>query len=83
MAVVIKESALRWFKSYSLDRNNFVHRNDESSSYDKVIHGVQHSTVLGLLLFTLYMLPSGNLLRHRFTFIYIFMAKQMTHNYTS
>ena len=44
--IVIKESVLRWFEPYLSDRYNFVHVKDESSSYDKVTHGVLQVSLL-------------------------------------
>ena len=55
----IRRSALNWFKSCLSDIYNCVHVTDESSTYDKVIHGVPQGSVRGPSLFTLYMLPSG------------------------
>ena len=60
----IKGTALSWFKSYFLDRSQFVHVNDESSMQTKVCHGVPQGSVLGPLLFSLYMLPLGNIIRN-------------------
>ena len=59
----IRGSVLRWFKSDWSDRYNLVHVNDESSGYDKVSHGVPQGSVLGPLLFTLYMAPLGKIIR--------------------
>jgi len=53
----IKGTELGWFKSYLSDRFQFVHVNEESSLHTGVNHGVQQGSVLGLILFTLYMLP--------------------------
>uniref|UniRef100_A0A8P4K2R3 Reverse transcriptase domain-containing protein n=1 Tax=Dicentrarchus labrax TaxID=13489 RepID=A0A8P4K2R3_DICLA len=60
----IKGTALSWFKSYLSDRSQFVHVNNESSINTKVSHGVPQGSVLGPILFTLYMLPLGNIIRN-------------------
>uniref|UniRef100_A0AAQ6IH18 Reverse transcriptase domain-containing protein n=1 Tax=Anabas testudineus TaxID=64144 RepID=A0AAQ6IH18_ANATE len=59
----IKGTALEWFKSYLSDRFQFVHVNDESSMHSKVSYGVPQGSVLGPILFTLYMSPLGNIIR--------------------
>jgi len=59
----IKGTALGWFKSYLSDRLQFVLINKESSSHTRVSHGVPQGYVLGPILFTLYMLPLGNIIR--------------------
>ncbi len=51
--VGISGSALEWFKRYLSDRHQFVAVNEE----------VPQCSVLGPLLFTLYMLPLGNIIR--------------------
>ena len=61
--ISMKGTALSWFKSYLSDRFQFVHVNDESSIHTKVRHGVPQGSVLGPILFTLYMLPLGNIIR--------------------
>ena len=62
----IKGTALNWFKSYFSDRFQFMQINDESSVRTKVNHGVPQGSVLGpIYLFSLYMLPLGNIIRTR------------------
>ena len=60
----IKGTALNWFKSYLSDRFQFVHVHGDSSVYTKVTYGVPQGSVLGPILFTLYMLPLGKIIRN-------------------
>ncbi|TWW54884.1 hypothetical protein D4764_0125770 [Takifugu flavidus] len=59
----IKGTALDWFRSYLSDRYQFAHVHGIPSSYIKVSHGVPQGSVLGPILFTLYMLPLGNIIQ--------------------
>uniref|UniRef100_A0A8C9XWP1 Reverse transcriptase domain-containing protein n=1 Tax=Sander lucioperca TaxID=283035 RepID=A0A8C9XWP1_SANLU len=61
--VGIKGIALNWFKSYFSDRSQFVNVNNKPSNYAKINHGVPQGSVLGPILFSLYMLPLGNIIR--------------------
>uniref|UniRef100_A0A8C6M9C7 Reverse transcriptase domain-containing protein n=1 Tax=Nothobranchius furzeri TaxID=105023 RepID=A0A8C6M9C7_NOTFU len=61
--VGIKGTALGWFKSYLSDRFPFVNVHDKSSPYSRVTCGVPQGSVLGPILFTMYMLPIGKIIR--------------------
>ncbi len=62
-------SALAWFKLYLSDRHQLVAVNEEVSYRSQVQNGVSQGSVLEPLLFTLYMLPLGNIIRkHRVSF---------------
>uniref|UniRef100_A0A674P0B4 Reverse transcriptase domain-containing protein n=1 Tax=Takifugu rubripes TaxID=31033 RepID=A0A674P0B4_TAKRU len=59
----IKGTARHLFRSYLSDRYQFAHVHGVPSSYSRVSHGVPRGSVLGPILFTLYMLPLGNIIR--------------------
>ncbi len=59
----ISGSALVWFKSCLSDFHKFVAVNEEVSYRSQVQYGVPQGSVLGPLLFMLYMLPLGNIIR--------------------
>ena len=55
--------ALEWFQSYLSCRHQFVDINGVSSESSILKYGVPEGSVLGPLLFTIYMLPLGDIMR--------------------
>ncbi|XP_059188467.1 uncharacterized protein LOC131971162 [Centropristis striata] len=60
----ITGAALSWFTSYLTDRQQFVQLRNHKSGCLGVSLGVPQGSVLGPLLFTIYLLPLGTILRH-------------------
>ncbi|XP_042341014.1 uncharacterized protein LOC121942011 [Plectropomus leopardus] len=59
----IRSVALDWFRSYLADRTFCVSLGDSVSSSPRLSCGVPQGSVLGPLLFSLYLLPLGSILR--------------------
>ena len=61
--VGIKGTALEWFRSYLSDRSFSVNLGDSISSSAPLPCGVPQGSILGPILFSLYLLPLGSILR--------------------
>ena len=60
----ICSTALQWFQSYLLDRNQCVVVNNSASSSSPVMFGVPQGSVLGPALFVLYTTPLSDIANH-------------------
>ena len=59
----LKQNVLNWFKSYLEDRTQSVKINDIMSSSVPLPFGVPQGSVLGPLLYTLYTVPLGRIIK--------------------
>uniref|UniRef100_A0A8C5AN71 Reverse transcriptase domain-containing protein n=1 Tax=Gadus morhua TaxID=8049 RepID=A0A8C5AN71_GADMO len=61
--VGVSGTALKWFRSYLTQRSFCVSLAEHVSSTVPLLHGVPQGSLLGPLLFSLYLLPLGSILR--------------------
>ncbi|XP_058233510.1 probable RNA-directed DNA polymerase from transposon BS isoform X2 [Hemibagrus wyckioides] len=67
--VGVKGTALSWLRSYLTDQYQFVDLDGDFSMHTKVMFGVPQGSVLGPMLFSLYMLPLGAIIhKHGISF---------------
>ena len=59
----VKGSALQWFKSYMLGRKQRIKINDDFSKNQEILWSVPQGSVLGALLFLIYIIPLEQLIR--------------------
>ena len=65
----ITGAALDWFSSYLSNRKCFVSVGEFNSETTQTNHGIPQGSILGPVLFTLYMLPLGHIIRrHNISF---------------
>jgi len=50
----IRGLTLEWFRNYLNEREQYVHISDQNSTYKSIIYGVPQGSILGPLLFILY-----------------------------
>ena len=64
MSIGVCGTAYKWFESYLSERTYFVQIQDQRSENSTLHRGVPQGSVLGPLLFIVYLLPLGNIFRH-------------------
>jgi len=57
----IQGHALQWIKSYLTGRGQYISINGETSEVVPLLHGVPQGSVLGPVLFTMYIIPLGDI----------------------
>ena len=63
----IKGTVLKWFRSYLSNRTQIVQIGNKQSKPKPLNYGVPQGSVLGPLLFTIYTLPLGDIIKHNNT----------------
>lgn len=71
--VDIRDTALDWFSSYLCDRSVKVMIGNSSSPSAPLTYGVPQGSLLGPILFCLYMISLGSIMRKHITFMVLFV----------
>ena len=64
LCVGIKGNVLKWFQSYLSERTFSVHLGQYSSAAAPLAYGVPQGSILGPILFSLYLLPLGSIFKN-------------------
>ena len=72
MLIGVRGKALLWFKSYLSARTQSVCVSSRTSSDVALLTGVPQGSVLGPVLFTVYTLPVGNIVRRHGLHIHVY-----------
>ena len=75
--VGIRDTALDWFDYYLFNRTCVVTIGNQSSPTTQIAYGVLQGSILGPILFSIYMLPLCQIIQ------FLFTAMLTTHRYTS
>ena len=72
------DTVLQWFSSYLTDRTHYVSLCNHCSAFAPVHSGVHQGSVLGPILFTMYIKPLSAIIEHTLSYIIHLL---MTYNY--
>ena len=83
LSVGISGVVLRWLESYLTERNQTVLAGGRASQPTVLKYGVPQGSVLGPVLFTMYITPLGHVIRHHDTLYHLFADDTQLHKSSS